>query len=644
MLIGTAGHIDHGKTSLVRALTGVDADRLPEEKQRGITLDLGYAYHPLADGSILGFIDMPGHERLIRNMLAGAKAIDFALLVIAADDGPMPQTREHLELLDLIGIDQAAVAITKTDTVEPARLAEVQSEVAELLAGTTLADSPVFTCSVRSGDGVDALRDYLESRAAAFEPPPASGGFRLAIDRQFSIAGTGTVVTGTVLAGRVAVGDALTLAPYGSQGARVQVRGLRVQNQPAEVGQVGERCAVALRGAVERKGIERGMWLVAPSLARPLTCFQAELRVPKGQRLVKHMQSVHVHIGTDDIMGRVALLDARVAEPGETALAEILLQRETLTLRGDPFVLRDAGGIRTVAGGRVLDIDPPRRHKRSPFRLALLDKLRDDDPAVALSYLAAKSKTGVDLVGFAQNWNLGASEAAALWRRVELRVIRDGDEAIGLATAAWGQLKRRLVEVLGEEHERAPDMIGVEAGRLRRMVSVRLSPLLFRALTDELLADSEISLTQAWFHLPEHRVQISAEDREQFAILEPLLRASPYNPPRVRYAAQDVGMEEGEVRRLFRRLARAGELYPVAHDHYFTAEAVTELAGIVRRLNEEQGAARAATFRNLLFPDGGGGRKVTIQILEFFNRVGYTRRVNDDHILRHDGAATPWVR
>src|SRR5690554_2088485 len=249
MLIGTAGHIDHGKTSLVRALTGVDADRLPEEKQRGITLDLGYAYRPLADGSILGFIDMPGHERLIRNMLAGAKAIDFALLVIAADDGPMPQTREHLELLDLIGIDQAAVAITKTDTVEPARLAEVQSEVAALLAGTTLADSPIFACSVRSGAGVDALRDHLESRAAVFEPPPASGGFRLAIDRQFSIAGTGTVVTGTVVAGRVAVGDALTLAPYGSQGARVQVRGLRVQDQPAEVGQVGERCAVALRGA-----------------------------------------------------------------------------------------------------------------------------------------------------------------------------------------------------------------------------------------------------------------------------------------------------------------------------------------------------------------------------------------------------------
>ena len=639
MLIGTAGHIDHGKTTLVRALTGVDADRLPQEKERGITLDLGYAYTQLDDGSTLGFVDVPGHEKLIRNMLAGAKAIDFALLVIAADDGPMPQTREHLELLDLVGIRTGAVALTKTDAVDPERLAEAQAEIAALMDGTSLAGSPVFRVSGQTGDGVAALREHLATVARRFEHPGAGGRFRMAIDRSFSLKGVGTVVTGTALAGRVAVDDTLAVAPLG---AKARVRGLHVQDRPAEVGQAGERCAVALKGDFDRKDIERGMWLVDPALAEPLTRFQAELRVPAGQRPVKHMQSVHVHIGTDDIMGRVALLDRKTAEPGETALAEILLQRETLTLRGDPFVLRDAGATRTVAGGRVLDIHPPRRHKRRPFRLALLDRLRDDDPAVALGYLAAESETGVDLAAFARNWNLDDAQAEALWSRAGLRVIRDAEAAVGISEAAWEALGQRVLEVLAEEHERAPDMIGVEPGRLRRMVSVRLSPLLFRALVDELLGQGAIALTRAWLHRPEHRVQVSEEDRAQFAILEPLFRAHPYNPPRVRYAAQDVGLEEGEVRRLCQRLARAGELYPVARDHYFTADAVAELAEIVRELAEEQGAARAAPFRDRLFPDGGGGRKVAIRILEFFDRVGYTRRVRDDHVLRDDRSASPW--
>jgi len=641
MLIGTAGHIDHGKTTLVRALTGVDADRLPQEKERGITLDLGYAYTGLDDGSTMGFVDVPGHEKLIRNMLAGAKAIDLALLVIAADDGPMPQTREHLELLDLIGIRAGAVAITKTDVVDPQRLAEAEAEIADLMAGTALADSPVFRVSAQTGAGVADLRAHLEAAARDFERPETGGRFRLAVDRSFTLKGVGTVVTGTALAGRVAVDDTLMVAPLG---VKARVRGLHVQDRAAEEGRAGERCAVAIKGDFDKQDIERGMWLVDPALAEALTRFQAELRVPRGQRPVRHMQSVHVHIGTDDIMGRVALLDCKAAEPGDIALAEILLQRETLTLRGDPFVLRDAGATRTVAGGRTLDIHPPRRYKRRPFRLALLDKLRDDDPAVALGYLAAESETGVDLAAFARNWNLDEAQAEALWSRAGLRVIRDGGEAVGIGHAAWDTLARRSLEVLAEEHERAPDMIGVEPGRLRRMVSVRVSPLLFRALVDQLVEQGAVALTRAWLHLPEHRVQVSEEDRAQFAILEPLFCAHPYNPPRVRYAAQDVGLEEGEVRRLCRRLARAGELYPIARDHYFTAEAVAELAEIVRELVEEQGAARAAAFRDRLFPEGGGGRKVAIRILEFFDRVGYTRRVHDDHVLREDGAESPWSR
>ena len=640
MLVGTAGHIDHGKTTLVKALTGVDADRLPEEKARGITLDLGYAYTPLADGSILGFVDVPGHEKLVRNMLAGVTAIDFVLLVVAADDGPMPQTREHLELLDLLGVTRGAVALTKTDAVTTERLHAARDEVTALLADTGLAGIPVFPVSGRTGEGVAGLRSHLEEKATTYDRPPVQGGFRLAIDRRFSLTGVGTVVTGTALTGRVAVGNTLTLSPGGHE---ARVRGLHVQDRPAEAGNAGERCAIALKGDFDKRDIVRGMWLVDPALAEPLSRFHGEVRVPTGQPPLKHMQAVHVHLGTDDIVGRVALLDARRVEAGGSALAEILLERETLVLRGDRFVLRDAGAQRTVAGGRALDIFPPSRHKRTPERLALLASLGNDDPAVSLAHMTGQADTGVDLGRFAMSWNLGASDAATLWQRTGLRVIEGGDSLIGIAPRSWTALKARLLEVLAQEHERAPDMIGVETERLRRMTAIKLQRPAFEALVAELLAERAIMQTRAWLHLPEHRASVSDEDRALFAELRPLLDAAPYNPPRVRDVFRASGTPEPVVRQVFKRLARAGELYPVAHDHYFTAAAVAELADIVRKLNEEQGAARAAPFRDILFPDGGGGRKIAIRILEFFDRIGYTRRIRDDHVLRRESAVPDWA-
>ena len=285
MLIGTAGHIDHGKTALVKALTGVNADRLPEEKARGITVDLGYAYTPLPNGSRLGFVDVPGHERLIHNMLAGATGIDFVLLVVAADDGPMPQTREHLELIDLLGLTRGAVALTKCDLVEPERLVEAQAEVQLLLTGTTLTGSPVYAVSAISGQGMPALKAHLQSAALQQLARPDDGRFRLAIDRCFSLSGIGTVVTGTVFSGRVAVGEHVQIAPPGLQ---ARVRSLHVQDQPAHQGYAGQRCALALSGDFEKKDVQRGMWLVEPSAHAGVQRFQADLRVPTGQAALKH--------------------------------------------------------------------------------------------------------------------------------------------------------------------------------------------------------------------------------------------------------------------------------------------------------------------------------------------------------------------
>lgn len=631
MLIGTAGHIDHGKTTLVQALTGVNADRLPEEKKRGITLDLGYAYTPINEGSVLGFVDVPGHEKLIHNMLAGATGIDFALIVIAADDGPMPQTREHLELLDLLGINRGAIALTKVDLVSEDQLEEVIGQVKELISTSNFADSPIFPLSSVKKTGVKVLKDFLEQEAKSSEVTTSKGAFRLAIDRAFTLKGVGTVVTGTALAGNIRLEDNLVISPPGFQ---ARVRGLHVQDRKAEYGHSGQRCAIVLKGDFEKSDLHRGMWLLGPELAMPISRFQVWLKVPAGQKTLKHLQTVHVHLGTEDIVGRVSLLDCKKAEPGESAFAEIQLERETLALNGDRFILRDAGAQRTVAGGKVLDIFPPRRYKRTPERLELLRNIAKENRQSNLRYLSKISEVGVDLNHFRLGWNLDIDEALSLCDSIGLKVISDHHASFGLSLEVWENLQNKLLAKLEAEHERAPDMIGVELDRLRRMVSVNLSKPVFDAVCGSLIDDGRIVQNRAWLHLASHSAELSQEDRNQFEQLKGLLEKAPYNPPRVRDIAKISNTAEYEVRKLFKRLSRLGELYPVARDHYFTAQAVEELAEIVDDLNASDEGARIASLRNAIFSDGSGGRKVAQHILEFFDRVGYTRRIRDEHILR----------
>lgn len=639
MLIGTAGHIDHGKTTLVKALTGVDADRLPEEKKRGITVDLGYAYTPLSDGSMLGFIDVPGHEKLIHNMLAGATSIDFVLLVIAADDGPMPQTQEHLELLSLLSLNKGAIAISKSEMVSAERLQEVQQEIKQLIANSPLHNSPMFLVSSLSGEGVAELKAYLEQQAFNLPAPSTQGRFRLAIDRAFTLKGIGTVVTGTALAGKVVLEDELLVSPPGFS---AKVRGLHVQDRKAESGIAGQRCAIALKGNFEKKDIHRGMWLVDSALDQPLTRFQGQLSVPAGQKTLKHLQRVHVHLGTEDIVGRVDLLDCKKLEPGETALVEIQLEKATLALNGDRFILRDAGAQRTVAGGRVLDIFPPKRYKRTPERLAYLQTASELNPTKVLQSLSELSLTGVDLTQFAMSWNLDLAQLQQIIQQLELKIITDGSLQTAFSEHTWQALQNKLLDKLTADHEKAPDMLGVEPGRLRRMVSVHLADKVFDELCKELLNRQQLVKTRAWFHLPNHKAVISEEDRRLFADLKPLLDAVPFNPPRVRDVAREVALPEYEIRKLFKRLSRVGELYPVGRDHYFTAQAVADLANLIRQLSEQDSGARIATLRDAVFSDGNGGRKVATRILEFFDRVGYTRRLGDERIIRDSSSEYAW--
>jgi len=632
MIVGTAGHIDHGKTSLVKALTGVDADRLPEEKARGITLDLGYAFSAAASGAVLGFVDVPGHEKLVHNMLAGATGIDYVLLVVAADDGPMPQTREHVQILGLLGLTHGAVALTKIDAVSAQRVAEAEGEVAELLAGTSLQSVPRFRVSSVTGEGVAALRAHLESESGRLPARPTSGRFRLAIDRCFTLVGAGTVVTGTVFSGRVAVGDTLMLSP---PGIAVRVRSIHAQNQPAQQGVAGERCALNLVGeGFQKSMVERGHWLLDPALHAPTQRLDVTLMLLESEpRPLAHWAPAHLHLGASGVMARVALLESEALAPGATGVAQLLLDRPIGALHGDRYVIRDQSALRTMGGGTVLDPFPPTRGRRTPPRLTLLHAWRDASPEQGLRVALRSSAAGVDLHRVAQAWNLVDAEAEALATAAGAHLAGPSGARLALAADAWIALRERVLAALAEEHGRAPDMIGVGRERLRRLAMPELAQTAFDDLVGELLGAGSIAQTGPWLHAPDHQVRLTADEEKLWVRVRPLLQQTPFHPPRVRDLAHALHVEEERMRRLLMHVARIGEVYPVAHDHYFTHAAVTELAEVIRELALERGAASASAFRDRI----ATGRKLAIHILEFFDRVGFTRRVRDTHVLRQPG-------
>lgn len=373
MIIGTAGHIDHGKTTLVRALTGVDTDRLKEEKERGISIELGYAYAPLPDGGVLGIIDVPGHEKFVHTMAAGAVGIDHALLVVAADDGVMPQTREHLDIVLLLGVQRASVALTKSDRVPPERLAQVRADIAALLAPTVLAGAPVFATAATQADdaGVAALRTHLQNVAQS-QPARAQGGlFRLAVDRVFTLPGQGTVVTGTVFGGQVHVGDSLV---HSASGQAVRVRSIHAQNQASAQGVAGQRCALNLAG-IAKDAIHRGDWMADARLLQESERIDVRLRLLPGAPRMAQWTPVHVHLGTGHHTAHVALLEGTHIEPGSEVRAQLVLSHPVHAVPGDRLIVRNAQASRTIAGGSVIDPFAPARKRRSSERMQALDAL-----------------------------------------------------------------------------------------------------------------------------------------------------------------------------------------------------------------------------------------------------------------------------
>ncbi|WP_296949573.1 selenocysteine-specific translation elongation factor [uncultured Massilia sp.] len=622
MIVGTAGHIDHGKTTLTRALTGVDTDRLKEEKARGISIELGYAYLPLADGAVLGVIDVPGHEKFIRTMASGVTGIDVALLVVAADDGIMPQTLEHLAILDLLGVRRGVVALTKTDRAERARIDAVAGAVRALLDGTPLRGAPVFeTAAAVPGDpGTAALLAHLQDLARALPARHEDRLFRLGVDRVFTLSGQGTVVTGTALAGRVAVGDTVTLAPSGRQ---ARVRAIHAQNRAAGHGTAGQRLALNLAG-VAKEDVARGSWVVEPRMAACSERVDADVSLLADAGTLKAWTPVHVHLGAAHLTAHAVPLDGDTLQPGGRARVQLVFDAPLHAVPGDRFVLRNAQATQTIGGGVVLDAFGAARKRRSAARLAWLD---------ALAAFVEHGDAGAILA--ASPAGLAASELVRLAQRpldalrLDADVVRlplAGGDALLIAPAMLAPLQARVLAGLADYHARHPDEAGPELWRLKRIVAPDAGDALWSGLTERLLGAGTIARTGHHLHLPGHSVALGEAELRAAALLLPVLEAGRFDPPWVRDLARAFAMPEEAVRALLRKLARAGQVSQVVHDLFYHPAPLAELAGIVATLPD----AEAATFRDAT----GLGRKRAIQILEFFDRVGYTRRVRNSHLVR----------
>ncbi|WP_151993754.1 selenocysteine-specific translation elongation factor [Buttiauxella massiliensis] len=606
MIIATAGHVDHGKTTLLQALTGVNADRLPEEKKRGMTIDLGYAYWPQPDGRIPGFIDVPGHEKFLANMLAGVGGIDHALLVVACDDGVMAQTREHLAILQLTGKPSLTVALTKADRVSDARIDEVREAVLETLSEFGWQEAALFVTAATSGTGIDELRTHL--LALPERAHPRQHRFRLAIDRAFTVKGAGLVVTGTALSGEVKIGDTLWLTGADKP---MRVRGLHAQNSKTDTAFAGQRIAVNISGDAEKLDIKRGDWLLAEHPLQPVERVIVQLQ---SHAQLQQWQPLHIHHAASHVTGRISLL--------EDDLAELVLDTPLWLADNDRLVLRDISARVTLAGARAILLHAPRRGKRQPAFLAWLQQLKqaeNDQQALDIHL----QRSAVTLTDFAWARQLTSQGLQDLLNRTDF--LRAGNSLLSEEMAArW---KQKLLDTLERYHQQHDDQPGPGRERLRRMALPSEDEPLVLALIEKMRQEGLLASRQGWLHLPHHKPGFSAE---QLAVWEKIDALFGDDPWWVRDLARETQQDEQVVRQLLRFAAQLGLVTAILKDRYYRNDRIQTFANLIRELDQTQGATSAADFRDSL----GVGRKLAVQILEYFDRIGFTRRRGNDHLLR----------
>ncbi len=627
IIIGTAGHIDHGKSALVKALTGTDPDRLAEEHERGMTIDLGFAFL----SPEIAFIDVPGHEKFIKNMVAGVSTIDLAMLVIAADDGVMPQTREHLDILSLLGLKRGFIVLSKIDLVDRDLLELVQDEVREAVKGTFLAGAPVFKVSSVTGQGLPELRAALAAAAEQMPLRPDRGAFWLPVDRAFVMKGFGTVVTGTLLSGSAAVGEMLELLPAGRQ---VKIRGLQQQGKAVERVSSGYRTALNLQN-LSREEVQRGDVLATPGQFKASTLMDGRLHFLKSaKKELVNRARIRLHIGTREIMARVKLLDVDRLKPGASALVQILLEEPAVAMRREHFVVRHYSPAFTIGGGVVLEACATTHRRFDKKTIEHLKALEQPDPLEMISsallidpfamQTAAELQTRCGLEAQVVGETLAAAAESG-----QVHIFGAGAKTTFLHQTGLQQLLQLLHSTLTAFHQREPLKPGMSKAELRAQLGGKIQPKLFEHALATLVADGSVIEQPQWVKLASHTIQLGAADEKQAVRIIARLEAAPFSPPEETLLSQELAIPLSDVRRILGALQGMGRVSRLEGDLYFLLSALEEadrrLAGYAAQKEE----ISVGEFRELL----GTSRKYAVPLLNWFDQKGRTERIGDNRII-----------
>lgn len=621
VVIGTAGHVDHGKTWLIRALTGQDTDRLPEERRRGISIDLGFAEFRLPSGRRAGIVDVPGHERFIKNMVAGVTGIDLVLFVVAADEGVMPQTREHLQILQLLGVESGVVVLTKIDLVDAEWLQLVEDDVRSALTGSFLEEAPLVPVSVKTGQGLDHLRARIDELLPRVRRRADDAHVRLPIDRVFTVSGFGTVVTGTLVAGRIHPEDRLEVQPGERE---VRVRRIEIHGRPAEHAEAGQRVALNVTGPAAGE-LSRGRVLVTPGTQPAVGTFAAACTLLEdAARPLKSGARVRLHIGTSEVLGRMLLLDRDVLAPGERALVQFQAEEPVVATRGDRFIIRSYSPLRTIGGGSVLD--PGQRYRRHRAEgLEFLSILDGGNLETIIVAILERAPGPVGLETLARRLNLPVQQLQALLPAVAERIVRIPAGGLVVAAAVYERLAGRLDTAVAGFHRVFRLQPGMPREQLRAEVLPGADPRVFGALLDHLAGEGRLEVDGDRVRRPGFRPQL--DDRLQAAAASLLahFREAGSAPPAPAAAAAALALTPDELRSLVDMLVAQGGLVRVDEDLYLETSVYEGMVDAVRRLLAERGSATVAEIRDVL----GTSRKYVLPFLAHLDRHKITRRVGD---------------
>ena len=631
IILGTAGHIDHGKTTLIKALTGVDLDRLKEEKERGITIELGFTYLLLPGNQRIGIVDVPGHEKFIKRMIAGAGGIDLVLLVVAADDGVMPQTKEHLEICQLLNIKSGLIALTKIDLVEPEWVELVKEDIRNLVRGTFLDNAPIVPVSAITREGLPELISNLAELVRRIKLEQPEGICFLPVDRVFTIKGFGTVITGTLISGEIGLGETLEVLP---QRLITKVRGIQVHNSPVGIARAGERTAINLQG-IEKELLKRGDILSRPQELTPSFRFDVRLKVlPDALQPIRHGDEVRFHIFTTQTFTRVIGYDKNVFEPGGEYFAQLRFSEPMVTIPGARFIIRSIDARQTIGGGEILDSSPPKHKRNDPKTSEWFKIIQARSPEKVLEILAISNKfQGITPNEIRRRISFSRAEIENSWQKLQqakilVEINPDTNQAVH--SQVLQEAEEKLKTILEEFHKNYPLKIGIPMEEARQRLGPGISEEFFKYLINQMKLKSEIGISGIMIHQAAHKLCLNSKEAKLKAELEQLVDSSGLTPPTVRELAAKFLVSEEEIKNLMELLVNEEKMIKVKDELYFSKDKIIRLKDRLIEFFCQKKELTPSEFKELT----GATRKHAIPLLEYFDKEKVTLRKGDVRILR----------